>query len=454
MRKAAFRNLGCKVNEYEMEYMQQKMSDFGFEVVPFDEKADVYVVNTCTVTNIADRKSRQMLHKAKKQNPDAVVVAIGCYVQTDMEGASKDKAVDILIGNDKKSLLPEIVTEYLKNKEGGEAADKYTAVSDLSALTKYEDMLVNKTAEHERAYVKIEDGCNQFCSYCAIPLARGRVRSRSIESIAREAEALAKNGYKELVLTGIHLSSYGLDFHIKENGMSLNYNEAAGEGGYTNEELLRVINKIQKTDGIKRIRLSSLEPRVITEEFLTELVKNDKICPHFHLSLQSGCDDTLKRMNRKYTTDEYRKGVELIRKYYEHPAITTDIIAGFPGETDEEFDKTMDFIKNTEFYEMHIFKYSKRKNTVAAAMPMQVSDEVKNKRSAALIALSDELSKKFRSYYTGKEVSVLFEEKKNGFYLGHTPEYVKVAKRSSENLKGQIITGRIARESNGLLYFE
>ncbi len=453
MRKAAFRNLGCKVNEYEMEYMQQKMAEAGFEIVPFDAKADVYIVNTCTVTNIADRKSRQMLHQAKKRNPGAVVVAAGCYVQTDPDGASKDSAVDLCIGNNRKADLAAIITEYLDAKEHTKAVPLY--MEDLSEDCAYEEMFVPETAEHTRAYIKIEDGCNQFCSYCAIPLARGRVRSRSLESIRKEAEKLAENGYREVVLTGIHLSSYGLDFHRDEKGRFPAYNELAKDRGYVNEDMLGVIAELSKIPGIKRIRLSSLEPRLITEPFLEQLSQYDKICPHFHLSLQSGCNETLRRMNRHYTTDEYMESLSLLRRFYTHPAVTTDVIAGFPGETEDEFDTTCSFIKEAGFYDLHVFRYSERKNTVAAKLPGKVPDSIKADRSEKLIRLGEELSAEFRSYYIGKEVSVLFEEEKDGFFTGHTKEYVKTAKKGSEtgDLSGRIVSGTVRFEKDGILFF-
>ena len=424
MKKVAFRNLGCKVNEYEMEYMQQRMAEKGYSFVPFDTKADIYVVNTCTVTNIADRKSRQMLHRAKKTNPDAIVVAAGCYVQTDTEGASNDDAIDILIGNNQKGRLPEIIEEYLLERES-------VHVIDISKESEYENMHIEKTAEHTRAFVKIQDGCNQFCSYCAIPLARGRIRSRSVEDVLSEVRDLAKNGYKEIVLTGIHLSSYGIEDKYKS------YNEMA-RLKETNTALLDVISKVSNIDGIERIRLGSLEPRLITEDFLRELSKVDKLCPHFHLSLQSGCNETLKRMNRHYTTEEFKESVGLLRKYFNDPAITTDVIVGFPGETAEEFEITKHFLSEIGFFEMHVFKYSRRKNTVADKLPNQVSDADKDIRSDELLALDETMSDRFKNRYLGREVEVLFEECVDGEFIGHTREYIKVATKGNINLCGQI----------------
>lgn len=440
-KKVAFRNLGCKVNEYELEVMQQEIEKKGFEIVPFDSKADIYVINTCTVTNIADRKSRQMLHRAKKENPDALVVAVGCYVQTDTEGAKKDRAVDIVIGNNHKAEIADIIVRYLEGqKEAGET------VSDLKYPVPYENMIMEKTKEHTRAFIKIQDGCNQFCSYCAIPLARGRIRSRESDSILKECKILSDNGYQEVVITGIHLSSYGIDFHPVD-GKIKSYNEMASSGEFVNRDLLDVIREVSKIDRIKRIRLGSLEPRLINEGFLKELSKIDKLCPHFHLSLQSGCDDTLRRMNRHYTTEEYRNSVNLLRKYFDNPAITTDVIVGFPGETDEEFNTTKEFLKNIGFFEMHVFKYSERKNTVAASLPDKVSDEIKDIRSDELIKLDEELSENFRQSYLGHRVEVLFEEKKGGFFIGHTREYIKVKMKSDEDVSGKILSLSIDAET-------
>ena len=438
MKKVAFRNLGCKVNEYEMEYMQQIMAEKGFFVVPFDEKADIYVINTCTVTNIADRKSRQMLHRAKKLNPEAIVVAVGCYVQTDTEGASNDEAVDIMVGNNHKAELADIVLQYIEDHK-----ISMETVADLTHEVSYEDMHIKTTAEHTRAFVKIQDGCNQFCSYCAIPLARGRVRSRSYESVVDEARDLAANGYQELVITGIHLSSYGLDFKDSQTA----YNQVAIEEDYTNEELLNVLKMVAEVEGIKRIRLGSLEPRLITRPFLEEISKINKLCPHFHLSLQSGCDETLKRMNRRYTAQEYLNSCNLLREYFENPAITTDVIVGFPDESDEEFEKSLTFVEKAEFFELHVFKYSKRKNTPAAVMKGQIADAVKDERSNQMIELGERMSLAYREQFKDKEVEVLFEESKNGMICGHTREYLYVGMKGNSHLKGQIVTLKLDGES-------
>ena len=423
MKKAALHNLGCKVNAYETEAMQHLLEEAGYEIVPFTQKADVYVINTCSVTNMADRKSRQMLHKAKKNNPDSIVVAAGCYVQTSEKEVLNDLSVDIVIGNDRKHDLVRLLEEYSLDSVNDTVDDINDGKHD------FEELFIDQTKEHTRAFIKVQDGCNQFCSYCIIPYARGRVRSRRFENVIAEVERLAANGFKEVVLTGIHLSSYGVDFE-----------EATG--------LLELIQAVYAVKGIERIRLGSLEPKIVTEHFASELSKLDKICPHFHLSLQSGCDATLKRMNRKYTTKEYERGCELLRKYFVHPAITTDVIVGFPGETEEEFEQTKAYLEHIHFYEMHIFKYSKRKGTRAAVMPDQIDEQIKAARSEKLIALGHDMSKEFRKFYIGKNEEVLFEEKAvigdKEYFVGYTKEYVKVAKETAENLENQIVSGRIS----------
>lgn len=423
MKKAALHNLGCKVNAYETEAMQHLLEEAGYEIVPFTQKADVYVINTCSVTNMADRKSRQMLHKAKKNNPDSIVVATGCYVQTSEKEVLNDLSVDIVIGNDRKHDLVRLLEEYSLDSVNDTVDDINDGKHD------FEELFIDQTKEHTRAFIKVQDGCNQFCSYCIIPYARGRVRSRRFENVIAEVERLAANGFKEVVLTGIHLSSYGVDFE-----------ETTG--------LLELIQAVNAVKGIERIRLGSLEPKIVTEHFASELSKLDKICPHFHLSLQSGCDATLKRMNRKYTTKEYERGCELLRKYFVHPAITTDVIVGFPGETEEEFEQTKAYLEHIHFYEMHIFKYSKRKGTRAAVMPDQIDEQIKAARSEKLIALGHDMSKEFRKFYIGKNEEVLFEEKAvigdKEYFVGYTKEYVKVAKETDENLENQIVSGRIS----------
>ncbi|MEE1102173.1 MAG: tRNA (N(6)-L-threonylcarbamoyladenosine(37)-C(2))-methylthiotransferase MtaB [Agathobacter sp.] len=421
MKKAALHNLGCKVNAYETEAMQHLLEDAGYEIVPFTETADVYVINTCSVTNMADRKSRQMLHKAKKNNPESIVVATGCYVQTKEQEAIEDLAIDIIIGNNRKHELVELINDYIK------AHDKsMDAVLDINDGNQdYEELYIEKTAEHTRAFIKVQDGCNQFCSYCIIPYARGRVRSRNAENVVEEVKRLASNGFKEVVLTGIHLSSYGVD---------------------CGDNLLNLIKKVHEVEGIERIRLGSLEPRLITEEFAKELSTLKKICPHFHLSLQSGCDETLKRMNRKYTSAEYKNGCDILRKYFKHPAITTDVIVGFPGETDEEFKTTKAFLEDIHFYEMHIFKYSKRQGTRAAVMANQIPEPVKTKRSAILFDIEKKMSDEFRKYYVGSTQEVLFEEQVQidgiEYYVGYTKEYVKVA-AVGKNLENKLVSGTI-----------
>ena len=423
MKKAALHNLGCKVNAYETEAMQHLLEEAGYEIVPFTQKADVYVINTCSVTNMADRKSRQMLHKAKKNNPDSIVVAAGCYVQTSEKEVLNDLSVDIVIGNDRKHDLVRLLEEYSLDSVNDTVDDINDGKHD------FEELFIDQTKEHTRAFIKVQDGCNQFCSYCIIPYARGRVRSRRFENVIAEVERLAANGFKEVVLTGIHLSSYGVDFE-----------EATG--------LLELIQAVNAVKGIERIRLGSLEPKIVTEHFASELSKLDKICPHFHLSLQSGCDATLKRMNRKYTTKEYERGCELLRKYFVHPAITTDVIVGFPGETEDEFAQTKAYLERIHFYEMHIFKYSKRKGTRAAVMPDQIDEQIKAARSEKLIALGHAMSEEFRKIYIGKNEEVLFEEKAvigdKEYFVGYTKEYVKVAKETDENLENQIVSGRVS----------
>lgn len=423
-RKAALHNLGCKVNSYEAEAMQQLLEQEGYEIVPFEEKADVYIINTCSVTNIADRKSRQMLHRAKKKNPEAVVVAAGCYVQAAGEELLKDECVDIILGNNKKNDIVKLINDYFENHfESSE-------ITDLTFEKSYEDMFISKTAEHARAFIKVQDGCNQFCSYCIIPYTRGRVRSRRLESVLKEVETLAAAGYKEVVLTGIHLSSYGIDFKDEKIG------------------LLELIKSVAEVAGIERIRLGSLEPRIVTEEFAKELASIDKICPHFHLSLQSGCEATLKRMNRHYTPEEYLKGCEILRKYFEHPAITTDVIAGFAGETEAEFEETLKFVQEVDFYEMHVFKYSVRQGTRAEKFPNQVDETVKTERSHRLIEAGERMSEEFRQYYVGKKIDILTEEtidiEGRIYTTGYTKEYVRAAFEGVYS-QGSIISGRAVR---------
>lgn len=422
MKKAALHNLGCKVNAYETEAMQEILEHAGYEIVPFSERADVYVINTCTVTNMADRKSRQMIHRAKAKNRDAVVVAAGCYAQMSPDKLKEDISADIILGNNMKNRLAEVIDDFLREREAGCASYIEEAGSQV-----YEEMYLSRTAEHTRAFVKVQDGCNQFCSYCIIPYARGRVRSRSRADVLAEVERLAGSGCKEVVLTGIHLSSYGTD---------------------SGDSLLGLIRGVHSVDKIQRIRLGSLEPKIVTEDFARELSRLPKICPHFHLSLQSGCDDTLKRMNRRYTTAEYRKGCEILRRYFVHPAVTTDVIVGFPGETEEEFAATKAFLQEIRFYEMHIFKYSRRKGTRADAMEEQVPEQVKAARSRELIALGEQMSREFREYYQGSECEVLLEEQAEidgePFYVGYTKEYVRAAAQSGEPLDNRMVFGRLA----------
>jgi len=442
-RKAALHNLGCKVNSYELDVVAQSLEEKGYEIVPFHEEADIYIVNTCTVTNIADRKSRQMLHRAKAKNPNAVVVAVGCYVQTGKEDVVMDESIDLAIGNNRKKELVSILEEFLADREDKTLGD--TTIIDVNNTYEYEEMTLKKTTEHTRAYIKIQDGCNQFCSYCIIPYARGRVRSRHIEDIRQEIEGLVANGYQEIVLTGIHISSYGIDFEQEAwaQGRSVEVLKTEGRHDYSGaSKLIDLIERIHELEGLKRIRIGSLEPRIITEDFAKRLAALDKVCPHFHLSLQSGCDATLKRMNRHYTAEEYRQSVEILRKAFGRPAITTDVIVGFPQESEAEFAETRAFLEQIGFFEMHIFKYSKRKGTIAADMPGQVPDSVKTQRSNLLLELEAKQSKEFRAFHVGKEVEVLFEETKviagKSYQLGHTADYVKVAALTEENWANQL----------------
>ena len=481
MKSVALHNLGCKVNSYEIEVMQQMLQEKGYTIVPFDEIADIYIVNTCTVTNIADRKSRQMLHRAKQKNPAALVVAVGCYVQTGREDVEQDPCIDLAIGNNRKKDLAAILEEYLEEAVEADAVaescdgangksdigdeKKYTGtvgethkdktlhdttVIDINHTAEYEEMTLKQTAEHTRAYIKIQDGCNQFCSYCVIPYARGRVRSRKAEDIIREITGMAQAGYREIVLTGIHISSYGIDFDEEawKRGESVSVlKEDEERRDYSgSSKLIDLLERIHDIEGIERIRIGSLEPRIVTEETAARMAALPKLCPHFHLSLQSGCDATLRRMNRKYTSEEYAESVALLRKVFDHPAITTDVIVGFPGETEEEFTLTKEFLDRIQFFEMHIFKYSKRAGTRAAVMPDQVPDQVKTIRSAELLAMEKEQSKQFRAHYLGQEAEVLLEETKEidgtQYLLGHTRDYVKVAVPLAEN-EGKAITNTV-----------
>lgn len=415
-KKVALHNLGCKVNAYEVEAMQQLLEQAGYEIVPFQEGADVYLINTCTVTNIADRKSRQMLHKAKKMNPEAIVVATGCYAQTDTEKLKEDTSVDLILGNNQKNRIVEALEEYEKEHS------KKTRVIEINKTKEYEELSIDHTAEHVRAYIKVQDGCNQFCTYCIIPYARGRVRSREIADILEEVRKLAEGGYKEVVLTGIHLSSYGVDFKEEEK----------------KQNLLSLIHAVHEIHGIQRIRLGSLEPRIITEEFLEGISSLPKVCPHFHLSLQSGCNKTLKDMNRRYSAEEYAEKCELIRKYYPAPALTTDVIVGFPQETEEDFQESYEFVKNIHFYETHIFKYSRRQGTKAAAMKGQLTEAEKAKRSEKMLGLHDLRAGEYEENMIGRNLEILIEEEAEidgrSFYLSHSREYVKVAVEKKEGL--------------------
>ena len=429
MRKAAFHNLGCKVNSYETEAMQQLLEDAGYEIVPFQEGADVYIINTCSVTNVADRKSRQMLHRAKKMNPSAAVVAVGCYVQAAGAELKKDEAVDLIVGNNQKKDLVQILDDYFADHENsGE-------ILDIGHSQEYEELHIRRIADHTRAFIKVQDGCNQFCSYCIIPYTRGRVRSRRPEDIEHEVRGIAEAGYKEIVLTGIHLSSYGVDFKDEQQ-----------------ENLLTLIKRLDQIPGIERLRLGSLEPRIVTREFAKELARLRTICPHFHLSLQSGCDATLKRMNRRYNAAEYQACCEILREEFDNPAITTDVIVGFPGETEEEFAETERFLKAIHFYEMHIFKYSRRAGTRAADMPDQVPEGTKSVRSDILLALEKQQSLEYRGRFLGTEEEILLEEPieidGTKAMMGHTRQYVKGAVPYEEGLKNKTVKGIFTKALN------
>ena len=438
MKKAALHNLGCKVNAYETEAMQEMLEKAGYEIVPFREGADIYIINTCTVTNIADRKSRQMLHRARKMNPDAVVVAAGCYVQAQNTRENTDPCIDIVLGNNHKKDLIKVLEEYeakkAAQKESADAAEKSDVqkniqdIEEIGQTKEYEKLHLTKPGEHTRAYIKVQDGCNQFCTYCIIPYVRGRVRSRTVEDVLDEVRTLAGNGYQEVVLTGIHPSSYGIDF----------------DG---NRHLLSLIQAVHQIEGIRRIRLGSLEPGIITDEFARALSDLPKMCPHFHLSLQSGCDDTLKRMNRRYTSEEYYEKCCILRRYFDNPALTTDVIVGFPGETEEEFQKSRDFVDKVNFYETHIFKYSRREGTRAAAMENQVSEQEKARRSAVLSELGEKKRKAYEQSFLGKEVEVLVEEEAviegRPMQTGHTKEYIRIAFEGDKSLKNTIVKVRV-----------
>lgn len=429
-RKAALHNLGCKVNAYELEAIQQMLEQQGYEIVPFAPGADIYIINTCTVTNIADRKSRQMLHKAKKMNPDAVVVACGCYVQAAGEKLEQDSAIDLVVGNNKKKEIPAILEEYFREKEEGRSGSG-TWVTDMTHNREYETLSISRTAEHTRAFIKVQDGCNQFCTYCIIPYARGRVRSRRPEDVLEEVRRLAESGCQEVVLTGIHLSSYGVDLEEGQN-------------------LLALIRTIHAVDGIRRIRLGSLEPGIITEEFAEAIAGLPKVCPHFHLSLQSGCDTVLERMNRRYRSEEYMEKCRLLRRVYDRPALTTDVIVGFPGETEEEFEASRAFVEEVNFFETHIFKYSRREGTRAAAMPDQIPEQEKTRRSHILLELDERRRQEYMESFLGEEKEVLLEEKveldgKN-WWVGYTLEYLKaIVPDNGKNRANEMISVRFSQ---------
>ena len=418
MKKVSFYTLGCKVNQYETNAMAQKFKESGYEIVDMnDDISDICIVNTCTVTNMSDRKSRHSLRRVKEKNPSAIIAAVGCYAQVAKNDLENMPEIDIVLGNEEKANIVQYVEKFIENEK------KLIEIEDIATKKEFEDMGQITYTEKTRAFIKVQDGCNQFCSYCIIPYARGRVRSRNAESIIKEITQIAQNGIKEVVITGIHVASYGRDFG-NENG------------------LIELLEKINEIEGIKRIRLGSLEPKIITEEFMQRLSKLEKICHHFHLSLQSGCDETLKRMNRKYTTSEVKEIIERLRRYYDDVMLTTDIIVGFPGETEEEFETTYQFLKQAKLYKMHVFQYSPRKGTRAAVMPNQIDGNIKEARSKKLIELSNENQKMYNQQLVGKEVEVLFEDKEveDGitYFRGHTQNYVLVKYKTDENLENTL----------------
>lgn len=439
----AFCTLGCKVNQYETDAMRGSFEAEGYEVKEFSQEASVYVINTCTVTNMADRKSRQMMHRAKKKNPDGIIVAVGCYVQAAKEQLEEDTLIDLVIGNNMKSQVVQIVEQYIQDNRHTEDRDAY--VADIAHSHEYEPMHIETVSEHTRAYIKIQDGCNQFCSYCIIPYARGRVRSRKMEDILQEVRNLTANGYKEIVLTGIHISSYGLDFEHTAD-------EQEDYGPFKNSALIDLIEALSRIEGLERIRLGSLEPRIITENFVRRLCKVPQICPHFHLSLQSGCDETLKRMNRHYTTALYLEKCGILRQYFDRPALTTDVIVGFPGETEEEFAQTERFLETVHFSDMHIFKYSKRRGTKAADMPNQIDPQIQSVRSEKLIALGERMKDDFLEACKDQEQIVLIEEETEidgtKYMTGHSKNYIRCAFEMDGLVPNMVIKGTINSKLN------
>lgn len=439
----AFCTLGCKVNQYETDAMRGSFEAEGYEVKEFSQEASVYVINTCTVTNMADRKSRQMMHRAKKKNPDGIIVAVGCYVQAAKEQLEEDTLIDLVIGNNMKSQVVQIVEQYIQDNRHTEDRDAY--VADIAHSHEYETMHIETVSEHTRAYIKIQDGCNQFCSYCIIPYARGRVRSRKMEDILQEVRDLTANGYKEIVLTGIHISSYGLDFEHTAD-------EQEDYGPFKNSALIDLIEALSGIEGLERIRLGSLEPRIITENFVRRLCKVPQICPHFHLSLQSGCDETLKKMNRHYTTALYLEKCGILRQYFDRPALTTDVIVGFPGETEEEFTQTERFLETVHFSDMHIFKYSKRRGTKAADMPNQIDPQIQSVRSEKLIALGERMKDDFLEACKDQEQIVLIEEETEidgtKYMTGHSKNYIRCAFEMDGLVPNMVIKGTINSKLN------
>jgi len=428
----AFLSLGCKVNSYETEAMREMFEAEGYQTVKFKDIADVYVVNTCTVTNMADHKSRQMLHQAKKRNPEAIIAAVGCYVQAAEEALLEDRSVDIVVGNNKKSDIVALVERFRESNK------KEELIVDMNLEREYETLSVSATADKTRAFIKIQDGCNRFCSYCIIPYVRGRARSREEEEILSEVTELSKKGYKEIVFTGIHISSYGFDLKSGEDNDSHRM------------PLVELITKVSKIDGIIRIRLGSLEPGIVTREFVKAIAEVDSFCPHFHLSLQSGSNSTLQKMNRKYSTEQFYEKTLLIKEFFDNPAFTTDVIVGFPGETGEDFEMTKQFVQKVGFSDIHVFKYSKRAGTKAADMPDQIAEEIKNSRSIELISIANQMSKEYKATFLGRIEKILLEEnitiEGNTYQVGHNERYLKLAILSIEDESNQIINARVCSD--------
>jgi len=446
-RTVATYTLGCKVNQYETNAVEEIFTQNGYTLTDFDDKSDIYIINTCTVTSMSDRKSRQVIRRAKKNNKDAVVVVMGCYAQNDPDAIIKIEDVNLVVGTKDKNKIFEEVQKITNH-------DKVVKVTSIMEEVEFENLSVTSYTKNTRAFVKIQDGCDRYCSYCIIPYTRGRIRSRNISDIVKEVQSLSDNGYKEVVLTGIHIASYGKDLKRSKTEFIPIINSQKEDFVQADASLIDVIEEVSKIKNLYRIRIGSVEPIIISEDFLERISKIDKFCPHFHLSLQSGCDDTLKRMNRRYTTDEYKEAVQKIRQYFDTPAITTDIIAGFPGETDEEFEKTYSYLSDINLYEMHIFPFSRRSGTKAYDMKNQIDNDVKHKRSEKLIALANRNKEEFEKGLIGKTFDVLFEQREEQYYQGYTKNYVKIYVKTQKDLSGKLLDVRINSFENNKLIGE